>query len=373
MEVLVIDFKKWLEEKQKLSPSTVGVYLASIRSFFDYHKDNFTVEEFNGLEIELIQQYWFSLTFQNLPESLLKSRVYGLKKFNQYLIDKGLQESIVVDLDYKKISNITKVKSKKNPKEVDIYRFIDVVKKRGNIRDLAIIMIKLKTTLTVSEIVNIKMSDYKKTGVILIDEGKKTINLDNETQLIISEYLEERENFNYSSSRYLFISNRSEKLNDKYIFILFRRYSLQANFSSRITPKKLEKLMVPRIDNNDVFSSFCFTVEGKNEQIFFRVCFVTKNFYEDSFVKIRLYVSDNDNNEKIYQLVIAKPDIIDNFINGSGELFFAKGFLFTYFVSKEEIKKFIINLYNEGDYRLLTKKLESISMDNSTYEAIEKK
>jgi integrase/recombinase XerD len=366
MDNLVADFKDWLKINQKLSSTTIDVYLASIRDFLQYYQQMYD-DKFTHLEEGIVTMYRVYLDLKEFPASTIKARISGLKKFNQFLVDKEFQIDYVVKLDY---PNIEKTNEKNNLTSLDIKNFLSSIKAEGNKRDLAIVMLKLKTDITISEIMNLKIEDYIDGEKLIIQKNKNFICIDEDTKEKLDEYLQERKSFSYSTSNYLFVSNKSEQLQRRQIFNLFKKYSEIAGLSTPVTPKKLENFKdINWKDELTVLSDFSFCTENEEGTVSINFELITNDFNKDSFVKAVVKVKCKDTIKKFF-LIFGKPGIMEKFINEE-EIFLTKGWLLTHSLNQLKITKFIKNLIeNENTVASINIKLENISMEEATFKSV---
>jgi integrase/recombinase XerD len=369
MDNLVGDFKNWLKNEQQLSTSTIDVYLASIRDFFEYHK-NILDKSFNRLEEGDVTKYWVDLNLKDYPASTIKARISGLKKFNQFLIDKEYQDDFVVELDYPNSENQNEEDSLTT---LDILNFITTVKTEGNKRDLAIVMLKMKTDIAIPEIIDLKLEDYVDGEKLIIHNPgteEKSIFINEEVQEILSEYAKERKGYTYSNSNYFFISNKSEQLQRRQIFNLFKKYSELANLATHVTPKKLEKFK----DFNwkeeiVVLRDFSFTIQNGEAVVYIDSEFITNDFNKDSFIKFIIKAKYKDLIKEFF-FIVGKPEIIIKFLNNE-DIFSAKGWLFTHTINQTKITKFIKeSLQKETTVTSIFTKLDSLSMEEDSFKSV---
>ena len=114
------DFKKYMI-KNKLSENTYKSYLLDVKLYINYYKDSYgeDFEKLNSIDIQTYKSYLKNI--ENQKPVTINRKLNALKKFNEYLVDKGIQNDIVIDKrDYIKIApNFVK---KDAPDEKEIMR-----------------------------------------------------------------------------------------------------------------------------------------------------------------------------------------------------------------------------------------------------------
>lgn len=139
----------------------------------------------------------------------------ALKKFNEYLVDKGIQNDIVIDKrDYIKIApNFVK---KDAPDEKEINKLIH--KAVDSKRDTCIIILASNGGLRAEEIVNIKLIHVhlEQRFIAIIGKGEKyrEVTINDKMYKALQEYLEERLQTNLDNP-YLFVGKKSSFYKDK--------------------------------------------------------------------------------------------------------------------------------------------------------------
>lgn len=172
------DFKNYLIEQNK-SINTIDNYIRNIENFKKWYKET-TNEEFTILYRPNILDYKSYLrnirkTKKGLPlkAESINANLSALAKYNEFLVDKGIQKDIVInDKDFIKIQ-----KQYINPctiDKTDVENFRQKILINESKRDYAIITLLAYVGLRISECLSIKMSDFDlNSRELIIRNGKR--------------------------------------------------------------------------------------------------------------------------------------------------------------------------------------------------------
>ena len=208
------DFKKYMI-KNKLSENTYKSYLLDVKLYINYYKDSYgeDFEKLNSIDIQTYKSYLKNI--ENQKPVTINRKLNALKKFNEYLVDKGIQNDIVIDKrDYIKIApNFVK---KDAPDEKEINKLIH--KAVDSKRDTCIIILASNGGLRAEEIVNINLIHVhlEQRFIAIIGKGEKyrEVTINDKMYKALQEYLEERLQTNLDNP-YLFVGKKSSFYKDK--------------------------------------------------------------------------------------------------------------------------------------------------------------
>ena len=208
------DFKKYMI-KNKLSENTYKSYLLDVKLYINYYKDSYgeDFEKLNSIDIQTYKSYLKNI--ENQKPVTINRKLNALKKFNEYLVDKGIQNDIVIDKrDYIKIAKRKEKKDAPDEKEINklIHKAVD------SKRDTCIIILASNGGLRAEEIVNIKLIHVhlEQRFIAIIGKGEKyrEVTINDKMYKALQEYLEERLQTNQDNP-YLFVGKKSGFYKDK--------------------------------------------------------------------------------------------------------------------------------------------------------------
>ena len=208
------DFEKYMI-KNKLSENTCKSYLLDVKLYINYYNDSYgeKFEKLNSIDIQSYKSYLKNI--ENQKPSTINRKLNSLKKFNEYLVDKGTQCDIVIDkMDYIKIApNFTK---KDVPDEKEINKLIH--KAENSKRDTCILVLASNGGLHANEIVNIKIIHVhlEQRFIAIFGKGEKyrEVTINDKMYKALKDYLEERLQTNQDNP-YLFVGKKSAFFKDK--------------------------------------------------------------------------------------------------------------------------------------------------------------
>lgn len=232
-------FNDYLSEDGK-SPNTIKSYSESISIFLSWFHERKGMD-FQKLHRENVREF---LTFlragRELMPKTINTRINALVKFNEFLIEAGFQNDMVLTKkDYIKVqqqfASLAKVELK------DVEKFRQLILESGNKRNFALVTLLAYAGLRISEALNLKMKDFNLVSrEIIVYSGKgdktRTVFMNDKVRDSFRSWIREREKQGIDSE-FLFVSNRNKRLNRTTINKLFNTYS--AEVMVHITPHDL--------------------------------------------------------------------------------------------------------------------------------------
>lgn len=226
-------FKEYLIKEGK-SSNTVKTYVRHVQGYVKWFKDT-TGEGINKLYRTNILEYKSYL--KNIKKDSAKTinnKLSALVKLNECLIEEGIQTDIVITKkDFIKVQ--TQVASLATIDKKDVEAFRQKVLENEGLRNYSIVTIMAYTGLRISEVLNLKLDDIDLTSKeLIVKEGKgdkeRIVYINSKIVEAVKEYLKVRKE---DSTNYLFISNKSGKIDRTVINKVFKKYS------DKITPHTL--------------------------------------------------------------------------------------------------------------------------------------
>ena len=232
-----MQFKEWLTQESK-SENTIKTYLIHLKGYKKWFQESYN-SEINKLYRENILDYIsYMINVKKLNARSINAKLAALLKYNEYLVEIGEQDPIVIS----KKDLIKVQKEYVNPstlKKSDVEVFRQRILEKSSKRNYTIATLLAYSGVRITEALNIKLSDVNlKTMEILIRYGKgkkqRTIIINDKIKNAINEYLrEERDKMRNKDKEYLFISQVGDHLDRTSINRIFNVYS------DKITPHSL--------------------------------------------------------------------------------------------------------------------------------------
>lgn len=260
--------KRYKDTISDMSYTTQNMYIRYIIDFLSYIDANYDIdiryaENLSQIKKSTVSAYLNSL--KNNGSSIKASKLYGIKKFFEYLVDD----------EYIMSNPCDKVKVPKNKEEHQIISLtkdeIETVK--NNIfsgcgsnyakrrqhkwmnRDYAIVMLGLSSGLRVTSIaeINVDDIDFSENKIRVTEKGNKTrdVYFGDGIKNIILKWMEDREEMLEDKdvvTDALFISCQMKRITSKSIYDLVKKYT--SNIDKPISPHKLRSTCATNLYNN---------------------------------------------------------------------------------------------------------------------------
>jgi len=217
MKSKIEQYKNYLINQAK-SNNTISSYVSDLNHFFTLHD-----------EISRDSIIRYKEDINGLSSSSINRKLSAIKSFNEFLLMLGLIDSIkIIKRDF------IKIQSGGNPTnitELQVSDFLDKVSNKYSLhrdRNIAIVFLIAHTGIRREEITNLKIRnlDIEKGELKLIGKGDKerTVLLNDIAINVIKDYLKIREKYKFANSQYIFLSERSKKLDKSTINYIFNSY-----------------------------------------------------------------------------------------------------------------------------------------------------
>lgn len=207
---------------KKRSPSTILAYRADLEQLVDYlTQKNIAAAE--NVETTHIEGFRDNLLSQKYTPKTVSRKLNAVKTFFRWMLDEKLAtKDPSASVAHPKIE-VSKPKFL-SPLEYRALR--DVV--RNDARIAAIVEIILQTGLRISEVANLKLSNFKDSSLIIeayATQPKRTIPINTPAQDTLQQYLKERPK---TDSDYIFVSKNGKPLAIRNIRAAIDRYFQKA-------------------------------------------------------------------------------------------------------------------------------------------------
>ena len=236
----IIAFNNHLLIEKSLSENTVKAYGDDVKDFLIYCRDlGISIEE---IKILTVRKYLAFLYSKSLSRNSISRKISAVRCFFSHLVNKGvLEQSPVLRLSLPKSEK--KLPTFLYGEEVmDVLEMPDMQNVYG-IRDRAIIEVLYASGIRVSELVSLDIDDISwsnKCIKVLGKRNKERLALLSDVTL---EYLKVYINENRvkllkekSSTKALFLNNRGDRLTDRSIRNIVKKYIKMAAISKDVSP-----------------------------------------------------------------------------------------------------------------------------------------
>lgn len=246
---MIAEFIEFMK-KDNISENTYMSYTSDVKIYMKYYEDSYGDKMERLIHSDIIM-YVNYLKRNQISARTINRKVAALKKYNLFLINKGIQKDIViVDKDYIKIQK--SFISKKIPTIQEMNKIQHSANKdeKNSERDCCFLAILTYGGLRESEMVTIRLVDIKldERFINIIGKGNKfrQIIINDIMYDAIKKYLEVRQKIN-TDNPYLFVGQKNMK----------NKEPLNRNFCNRLLDKYKNLCKSVKIHPHLIRAFFC--------------------------------------------------------------------------------------------------------------------
>lgn len=238
--MLIESFYVYLQNKD-LKENSIKGYLQSVKGYLKWFDESKDVP-FQKLHRENVLEYVsFLKTVKKLNPKTINTKLSGLIKFNQFLMEEyRVQTKVVIGKkDFERVQQ--QYASLSTVEYHDVEKFRQVILDNNHMRYYALATIFAYAGLRLSEALDLHLHDvHLVTREITVREGKgdktRIVYMSEKVRTALQSWLKERKN-NGVDSEYLFPSNRNQRLDRTVVNTAFQRYAKEVG--KKITPHVL--------------------------------------------------------------------------------------------------------------------------------------
>ena len=238
----IIGFRSYLMLERSLSENSIDSYIRDVNKLVDYLEMNnikASVKQINTKDLTAFIRWIAEIGMSASSQARILS---GIKAFFKYLILEDIIENDPTHLIEGPKRGL-KLPDTLNTDEIDrIVNAVDLSHPQGE-RDKAIIETLYGCGLRVSELINLKLSNwYRKDGFIkVIGKGDKErlIPMGNVTAKVLQRYIDEvrcHVNIQKGNEDIIFLNHRGKQLSRVSIFNIVKKLAIKAQIKKNISP-----------------------------------------------------------------------------------------------------------------------------------------
>jgi integrase/recombinase XerC len=245
-------FLQYIKDERRLSYHTVVAYKNDLTQFFNFIKD-FEITEIKKVNHTIIRSWIVDLIEKGISNRSINRKLSTLKSFYKHLIKEGVvTENPMHRVLAPKTSKRLPVFVEENSMNL-LFEEVKFNNDFSGVRDKLIIEIFYATGMRLSELINIKTTDFDQGLNNLKVLGKRNkervLPLNFMLNNSINAYLLKREEQNFNSD-YMFVTKRGEKIYEKLVYRLVNSYLSKVTTITKKSPHVLRHTFATHMLNN---------------------------------------------------------------------------------------------------------------------------
>ncbi len=231
------EFKTYMLVEKKRSENTVESYVNDLEQFYKYLSESgIETEDLSRINKTNIMSYILRLSASGKTSATVSRNISSIKAFYKYLFKCRIVNENVPE-------SISPPKVKKSNPDILTFEEVELLlsKAEGESekakRDMAMLETLYATGITVSELLDLKISDvYLQLKFIKCEKKERIIPIGNKAVLALEDYIENvRKNIDYEDET-LFLNHNGEKMTRQGFWKLIKHYAKIAGITKNITP-----------------------------------------------------------------------------------------------------------------------------------------
>jgi len=246
-------FIQYIQFEKRFSTHTIKAYQTDLDQFYQYLDVHYDINDTKEINHHIIRSWIVLLIETSISTRSVNRKLSTLKSYFKFLLKEGLIEKNPMQ----KI--IAPKSSKRLPVFIDqdsidlLLDEIDFGKGYSASRDKIIIELFYSTGMRLNELINIKISDINFTTKTIKIFGKRNkerlVPLSSEFNFNLLDYTESLKK-EYPDSTYFFVTNKGEKLYEKFVYRLVNTYLSKVTTINKKSPHILRHTFATHMLNS---------------------------------------------------------------------------------------------------------------------------
>lgn len=239
-------YRNYLKYERAYSDNTVGAYMNDLNKYEEFLKKDILESDTEDLERYL--KY-----IKNLESTTVAHKITSIKSYFNYNIKRGIVSVNPAD-------KVSRPKLTKHLPEYlteeEVGKLLDVeVKSPYDYRNKTILELLYSSGIRISELVNIKTSNYDSEECLIRIMGKgskeRIVPLGDYAINIMNDYINNyRPLINKKHTDYVFVNNRGDKISRQFIFKVIKKEALKKGIKKDISPHTLRHTFATHLLKN---------------------------------------------------------------------------------------------------------------------------
>lgn len=240
------NYRNYLKYERAYSDNTVGAYMNDLNKYEEFLKKDILESDTEDLERYL--KY-----IKNLESTTVAHKITSIKSYFNYNIKRGIVSVNPAD-------KVSRPKLTKHLPEYlteeEVGKLLDVeVKSPYDYRNKTILELLYSSGIRISELVNIKTSNYDSEECLIRIMGKgskeRIVPLGDYAINIMNDYMNNyRPLINKKHTDYVFVNNRGDKISRQFIFKVIKKEALKKGIKKDISPHTLRHTFATHLLKN---------------------------------------------------------------------------------------------------------------------------
>lgn len=240
------NYRNYLKYERAYSDNTVGAYMNDLNKYEEFLKKDILESDTEDLEKYL--KY-----IKNLESTTVAHKITSIKSYFNYNIKRGIVSVNPAD-------KVSRPKLTKHLPEYlteeEVGKLLDVeVKSPYDYRNKTILELLYSSGIRISELVNIKTSNYDSEECLIRIMGKgskeRIVPLGDYAVNIMNDYMNNyRPLINKKHTDYVFVNNRGDKISRQFIFKVIKKEALKKGIKKDISPHTLRHTFATHLLKN---------------------------------------------------------------------------------------------------------------------------
>jgi len=251
LKELLDNYKNHLNRNTKKSKNTVDSYLTDLAKFDRYINENKVSENLLSVKKTNILSYIIYLQNKSRKSATLARVLSSLRYFYDFCMNKKL-------IDYNPCYKVKtpKIEDRKTEylKEEEVIKLIEKpdLNNYYGLRDRAMLELMYSTGMKVTEIVDLKMEDYKSKGPYILVGDDRVLPIGRTANDFLKKYIEENRSRlkKGKESKYIFLNKSGKKLSRQGFWKKIKKYAKEVNIKKNITPQVIRNTFALHLLNN---------------------------------------------------------------------------------------------------------------------------
>ena len=251
MEELLVEYQHFLKKNTNKSKNTVNSYINDIHKFYDYICNSSDSTDLLSVKKTNILSYIIHLQNKSRSTSTLARILSSLRFFYDYCYSKKLVSN---NPCYKVKTPKVETNSADYLQEDEIVSLVEKpdLDNYYGLRDRAMLELMYSTGIKVSEIVDLKMDDYKRKGPYILIGNDRVLPIGRTADSFLKKYIDEDRGKldKGKDSTYLFLNKSGKRLSRQGFWKKIKKYANQVKIRKNITPQVIRNTFAFHLLNN---------------------------------------------------------------------------------------------------------------------------